>query len=101
MGIKKNVEDQNTGAIAQYHVINGIATDKLSNVTVITVTSFASEDAYNTTPRKNSMGVEQIVLQTVVPNEVDMWAWAYGQITDAKNVEAFSMTDKFVGGKKV
>ena len=102
MAIKKDIVDYNTAAVMSHHVISGISTDKLNDVTVITVTSFATINAYAAVPRKAPLATEQIVLPgKVVPLEDNMWSWAYTQITNPQNVAFNNITDKFVGGEIV
>ena len=102
MAIKKDIIDYNTAAVMSHHIISGISTDKLNDVTVITVTSFATINAYNAIPRKASLATEQIVLPgKIVPPEDNMWSWAYTQLTDPQNVAFNNITDKFVGGEAV
>ena len=101
MSIQKDIVDYNTGAIMSYHTISAVSTDKLNDVTVITVTSFAHSFAYNAVPRKISVATEQIVLKKVIPLNSDVWSWAYFQITDPQTVALNGITDKFVNGEIV
>ena len=102
MAIKKDIIDYNTAAVMSHHIISGISTDKLNDVTVITVTSFATINAYIALPRKAPLATEQIVLPgKVIPSEDNMWSWAYVQLTDPQTVAFNNITDKFVGGEIV
>ena len=86
IAIKHEIEDESTGAVANYHVIEYVSIDYKYNTVTATMNGYVSKKAYES--GRNPLCSHSVTVNSLPDGAEVSRAWLYGKVVEQGNEQS-------------